>query len=206
MMWECTLEKLKILDYEKDYLVKGTRSPFSRVHFAIPSTNLASQFNEFISICAWLINLININTKNEVFKVDNYEDPSSSINKLLLALRTIDFRGSYPAQKLKIPHGESVCTILDFLADKALASRNFKFEAPIYKNQEEMEEGGDDDSDEDEILDEEDANFEEDTPFDEISRLEGSLDPSNKICIAQAGKFLFVFLFLSFYILSFFIF
>lgn len=189
MMWECTLEKLKILDYEKDYLSKGTKTAFSRVHFAIPSNNLATQFNDFISICAWLINLCNV---KEPFKVDSFEDPTSSINKLLLALRTLDFRGSFPAQKLKIPHGESVCTILDFLADKALSTRNFKFETPIYKNQEEMEEGGDDDSDDEEILDEEDGTFEEDTPFDEVSRLEGSLDPSHKICVAQAGKFIII--------------
>lgn len=188
MMWECTLERLKILNYEKDYLSKGTRNPFSRVHFAIPSTNLALQFTEFISICEWLINIINQNTKNEPFKIQKEDDPTSSINKLLLALRVINFTGTFSAPKLKIPHGEPVCTILDFLTDKALVARNFKFEAPIYKNQEEMEEAGDDDSEEDEILDEEDANFEEDTPFDELSRLEGSLDPSNKICIAQAGK------------------
>jgi hypothetical protein len=50
----------------------------------------------------------------------------------MLALRQLEFKSSFPSQKLKLAHGEAVCTVLDFLTDKALASKGFKWGTPIY--------------------------------------------------------------------------
>lgn len=129
-MWESSLEKLKILNYEKDYCKKFHKNPFSRVHFAIPGINSSHQFDDFVTVCSWLCT--EISRSSDLFHPEEFDDPNTIVNKLLLALRNLDFRSSFPAQKLKTAHGEPVCTVLEFLTDKALEVRGFQWAVPIY--------------------------------------------------------------------------
>ena len=127
-LWEGSLEKLKVLHYESGYLSKG-RKPFHRVHFVFPGANPGVQFDEFVDVCAWLCSLI---SRDDIFRRDQYDDPNTVVNKLLLALRGLGFDLSFPSQKLKTAHGEPVCAVLDFLCDKALAARSFDWKTPQY--------------------------------------------------------------------------
>jgi estrogen-related receptor beta like 1 len=129
-MWENALEKLKILNYERDYCKKLNKKPFSRVHFVIPGTNASHQFDDFVSICAWLCTAIS--RKTDTFKPEEFDDPNTIVNKLMLALRQFDFRASFPPQKLKTAHGEFICQVLEFLTDKALEELRFEYAAPMY--------------------------------------------------------------------------
>lgn len=136
LMWEGALEKLKILDYEISYCTAKGKKQFSRVHFVFPGANLSHQFDDFVDICTWLFGEI---TKDpNFFKREQFDDPNTVANKLILALRQLDFRMSFPAQKLKIANGEPVCSVLEFLTDKALSSRNFKWGQPIYLDSSEV--------------------------------------------------------------------
>jgi len=130
-MWESTLEKLKLLDYENNFCsaVRG-RMPFSRIHFVFPAANPSVQFDDFVDISAWLC--FEITRNQDLFKRDQFDDPNTVANKLMLALRQLDFRSTFPPTKLRSAHGEPVCTVLEFLTDKALASRKFRWTAPTY--------------------------------------------------------------------------
>ncbi len=127
-LWESALEKLKIMNYEKGYCGKG-RKQFHRVHFVYPGANAGVQFDEFVDLCAWLCSVI---SRDEIFRRDQFDDPNTIVNKLLLALRGLGFDLSFPSQKLKTAHGEPVCAVLNFLCDKALQSRKFKWGKPQY--------------------------------------------------------------------------
>lgn len=129
-MWEDSLERLKILNYEKEFCKKAMRKPFSRVHFVIPGSNPSHQFDDFVGICAFLC--LTITRKADTFKPEEFDDPNTVVNKLMLALRQLDFRSSFPPQKLKVAHGEPVCSVLDFLTEKALASVGFQWSVPMY--------------------------------------------------------------------------
>ena len=174
LMWENSLEKLKILNYEKEYCKKQNKKACSRVHFVLPSSNTSHQFDDFIGICAWLFSVIGgggtanmaSTTKgkagrntaaSELFRPEEFDDPNTIVNKLLLALRQVEFRASFPQQKLKAAHGESACTVLDFLTDKALTVVGFQWGVPVYSNNAELEqvEPDDDANDEDIAEDEE---------------------------------------------------
>ena len=99
-----------------------------------------------------------------------------------MALRQVDFRSSVPPQKLKVANGEPVCTVLDFLTDKALEAKGFQYASPSYASNEDIEQADvDDDEAEnaDIIEDDELGLIDEDIPFEEASRLEVSLDNSN---------------------------
>jgi estrogen-related receptor beta like 1 len=151
-MWEGSLEKLKLLNYEKDYCKRYNRKPFSQVHFAIPGINASHQLDDFTTICSWLCT--EITGKADTFKPDAKDDPNTVINKLLLALRQLEFRSSFPPQKLKVPHGEPVCTVLDFLTDKAIATRGFQWAQPVHISVDDVEQAqGNEDEEEDVIED-----------------------------------------------------
>lgn len=175
-MWERALEKLKILHYEAGYCNKGRR-PFSRVHFVYPGTNLGVQFDEFIDISAWLCSVISRNS--DLFKRDQFDDPNTVVNKLMLALRHLDFKGSFPSQKLRAANGEAVCTVLEFLADRALESRGYRWNPPAYTDTDETERIEVDDDADGEIEDEA-AQGAEDDAFEEVRNdiAEVSLDNS----------------------------
>jgi estrogen-related receptor beta like 1 len=137
-MWEGSLEKLKILNYERDYCKKLNRKFFNRVHFAVQGSNPIIQFDDFIGICTWLIS--DIKKKNDLFKKEEFDDPNIVVNKLIYALTKIDpeFRLPTPNQKLKAAYGEAVCTVLEFLTDKALGKRGFQWSNPIHVTNEEV--------------------------------------------------------------------
>lgn len=58
----------------------------------------------------------------------------------MLALRQLEFKSSFPSQKLKQAHGEAVCSVLEFLTDKALAAKGFKWGVPVYLEAGQVEE------------------------------------------------------------------
>lgn len=151
LMWESALEKLKLLDYEKEFCGPKHVSPFSRVHFVFPGANASHQFTDFVEICGWLCEIIGAD-----FEREQYDDPNTVVNKLMLALRSLGFNSNFPVQKLKVAHGEPVCAVLDFITDKALAERKFRWGQPKYDDADEVEQGGDDlDDDLDQGIDEE---------------------------------------------------
>lgn len=96
----------------------------------IPANNMNNQFEEFMDLCAWLCN--EITQDPGMFGRDGYDDPNTVANKLMLALRQLDCRLNFPAQKLRVPHGEVACSVLDFLTEKALLAKKLKWKQPIY--------------------------------------------------------------------------
>jgi estrogen-related receptor beta like 1 len=115
--------------------VQSSRKPFSRIHFVFPASNTGQQFEDFIKICSWLFTQITKDSK--AFQREEYDDPNTVLNKLMLALRQIECKLSFPVQKLKIPHGEAVCQVLDFLTEKALEANSHQWKKPEYPDKNE---------------------------------------------------------------------
>ena len=103
-----------------------------------PGKNLSQQFDDFIDICSWLCN--EISQQRDFFIREPYDDPNTVSNKLMLALRQLEFKSSFPSQKLKQAHGEAVCSVLEFLTDKALSAKGFKWGVPVYLEAGQVEE------------------------------------------------------------------
>lgn len=119
-----------MLHYEAGFCSQKGKKAFSRIHFVYPGKNSSQQFDDFVDICSWLC--VEISQQPDFFSRDPYDDPNTVANKLMLALRQLEFKSSFPSQKLKQGHGEAVCTVLEFLTDKALASKGFKWGVPVY--------------------------------------------------------------------------
>ncbi|GMH74795.1 hypothetical protein TL16_g06558 [Triparma laevis f. inornata] len=160
-MNEDFLDKLKLLNYESSF-----PRPLSRVHFSLPAPNASLQFQDFIDVVCYLIGRIKRDA--DFFKIDKYDDPNTSVNKMMLALRSLDYESEFPAAKLKAAHGDAVCSVLDFLTSKALDSDRFVFKMPKHNDSIEPEEMNPDDdalADDDEIEDEVEIKEEDDTMF-----------------------------------------
>jgi estrogen-related receptor beta like 1 len=132
LLWENSLERLKLLNYEKEYCERFNKKQFNRVHFVYPSSNTSHQFDEFVSLCSWMCG--EITKKKDTFKPDELDDPNTVINKLMLVLRQFDFRSTFSAQKLKNANGDAVCQVLDFLSEKLLGTTEFVWKSPTYQN------------------------------------------------------------------------
>jgi len=148
------LEICKILNYEVEFCAKEQLDPFTHTYFAIPAPNPGVQFKTFADTVLWLFKM-----SNNDFSLDKFDDPNTTVNKMMLALKTIGFQLDFPAGKLKQAHGEAVCSVLKFLAEKAMDERGIRWQRPVYSEEDYPEEAdADDDADVgDEVEDELDA-------------------------------------------------
>jgi len=163
---ERMLEKIKILDYETSFCTKHHTMPFSRTTFAMPAKNPSVQFQNFLDLTSWLA--AEATGDPETFRIDKFDDPNTSVNKMMLALRNLGFSLDFPVAKLKQGHGEATCNVLDFLADKALEARSFTWSAPLHEDAPELEEAEvDEEADLGEIEDEVGVVEEEEVMFTE---------------------------------------
>jgi estrogen-related receptor beta like 1 len=85
------------------------------------------QFQHFVSLCAWLLQQC-----RRPLPLDKYEDPTSSINKLIVTLRDAGMDIDFPPLKLRSAHGENVVKVLNFLCDLALVAKGFAFGKPVH--------------------------------------------------------------------------
>lgn len=158
-----------------------------RLQFAFVDKNPSMQFQLFIDLSAWLVTKI---TDDATFlRVDKFDDPNTAVNKLLMALRRLDFALDFPSSKLKQAHGDAACSVLDFLTEKAVA-KCFVFKPPEYPQEEDVEAEADDDADigdiDDDVLPDEDddamffdAPEEEDPAYEESHQiLKSQVDPA----------------------------
>lgn len=76
------MEKLKLLNYERNLLKDMKMKPLSRYYF-VKSFNPGEQFFMFTSICAWLIR----KTGREFEQPQEFHDPSKTIADIIKILQ-----------------------------------------------------------------------------------------------------------------------
>jgi estrogen-related receptor beta like 1 len=133
------MSRLRVLHYIRDFCKpKGIR-PFHNAYFALPSSNPSVQFDHFASLCEWVISIIR-NGDRSLFSVDQYDDPNTIVNKLLLALRQLGFNLEFTPSKLSTASGGKTCLVLDFLTEEAMRSTQWQWQQPEYDDDQVLEE------------------------------------------------------------------
>lgn len=128
------VDKLRLLNYEQDFVRPLNMKAMSRHYFAIP-TNPGEQFYMFTSLAAWLLRMAGRNFEQP----QEYDDPNATIASILSEVKRYNYSVDFPPSKLKQGCGEHCLYVLDRLADEALKSTNFKWGRPEYP-EEELEE------------------------------------------------------------------
>lgn len=135
-------DKLRLLDYDRNFLRKMNIKPISRHYFAV-ATNPGEQFYMFTSLAAWLLRTAGKNFEQP----QEYDDPNATISSILDEVRKFGHTIDFPPSKLKQGCGEHCIYILDRLADEALIATGFRWRRPEYPEKETEEENlVDDDS------------------------------------------------------------
>ncbi|KAK2822791.1 hypothetical protein Q5P01_022856 [Channa striata] len=139
VVMENLLDKLKLLNYEKEVLAKHNMRYLSR-HYFVSSPYLVSnpgeQFYMFTIIAAWLINVAG----RPFAEPQEYDEPNATVSNILAELRALGVKVDFPPSKLKSGSGEYVCLVLDRLADEALRKTGFSFKRPNYPTESTEEE------------------------------------------------------------------
>ncbi|XP_071480984.1 intraflagellar transport protein 57 homolog [Diadema antillarum] len=167
IVMEDLLDKLKLLNYEEEFLKELGFKPLSRHYFAI-ATNPGEQFYMFTSLSAWLIS----QSGRQFDRPQEYDDPNATIANILTEVRHLGAATDFPPNKLKTGHGEYCIYVLDKLADEALKKSSFKWGKPMYPEEETEEESTMDDDVELTLDKVEDGIAEEDIEEEEESFLD----------------------------------
>lgn len=83
-----------------------------------------------MSLCTFLLGLC-----KRPFAVDRYEDPTTTITRLVTEVRTMGMEVDFPPLKLRQAYGEYPCKVLDFLCDAALSVSGFRIQKPVYPDE-----------------------------------------------------------------------
>ncbi|KAJ8898051.1 hypothetical protein PR048_003411 [Dryococelus australis] len=129
------LDKLKILNYDVEFIRDLKMKSLNRYYFAV-QTNTGEQFFLFTSLAAWLIR----KTGRSFEQPQEYDDPNSTIAGILDNVRKTGTTVSFPPSKLKQGCGEHAIFVLNCLADAALKVTNFMWQKPEYPKDEEQDE------------------------------------------------------------------
>ena len=143
VIMEDLLDKLKLLDYELEFVSELKMRPLNRHYFVI-QTNPGEQFFMFTSLAAWLIR----KTGKQFPQPQEFDDPNTSISNILEQIRKMGAVIDFAPSKLKQGFGEQAIFVLDRLADEALRVIQFKWNTPIRPTNQGLDDEEIDDDDE----------------------------------------------------------
>ena len=151
MVMEDILEKLKLLNYEQEFLSQYGHKPISRTYFAATGS-AGEQFFVFSHLLSWLLKICG--RKFEAPMED--DDPNAVISNIISEIRALGLSTDFPPSRLKGGSGDEVCYILNQVTSKALEASRFTWRRPEHKEESSAEETVEDDMMEDEIHPEDD--------------------------------------------------
>ena len=100
IIMEELLDKLKLLDYEREFTLEMRMRPLNR-HYFVLQTNPGEQFFVFSSLAAWLIRKTGKNFESP----QEFDDPNSTIANILDHVRRLGVTIDFAPSKLKQGYG-----------------------------------------------------------------------------------------------------
>merc|ERR1712018_992779 len=126
VVMEDLLDKLKLLNYEEEFVQELKMRPLNR-HYFVLQTNPGEQFYLFTSLAAWLIR----KTGRKFDPPQEFDDPNTTITNILDNVRQLGVSIDFAPSKLKQGFGEQAIFVLDRLSDEALKAAQFHWSNPI---------------------------------------------------------------------------
>jgi estrogen-related receptor beta like 1 len=126
VVMEDLLDKLKLLNYEEEFVRELKMRPLNR-HYFVLQTNPGEQFFLFTSLAAWLIR----KADRRMDPPQEFDDPNMTITNILDQARQIGVAIDFAPSKLKQGYGEQAIYVLDRLADEALRVTSFQWGRPM---------------------------------------------------------------------------
>ena len=128
---------LQLLDYENQFCKDRGLKPMARCFFGV-ALNQHEQFMYFVALAQWLFERCGTKTSGW----NQYDDPGTVTNNLVIDAKKAGVPINFPATKLKAGWGDAVCSVLLHLSMKALEAARFKFKKPVIPEDDEGDDGG----------------------------------------------------------------
>ena len=112
--------------------------PLSRCYFGT-QINQSEQFMYFVQLTQWLLELCGARSSGW----NQYDDPGTVTNNIVIDLKNLGIVLNFPATKLKSGNGDAVVQALYELSQMALQAKRFKWRKPIIPEDDEDEGQGD---------------------------------------------------------------
>lgn len=119
------MDKLKLLDYERQLLRPMNLKPLPRHYFA-KSANVGEQFYVFQSLCAWLVR----RTGRDFEQPQEFHDPSQTMAALQRHLAELNVSTDFATSQLMRGAGLVCVHVLDALATLALNVQQARLDGP----------------------------------------------------------------------------
>ncbi|XP_057672450.1 intraflagellar transport protein 57 homolog isoform X1 [Diorhabda carinulata] len=174
---EDLLDKLKLLNYESEFLSGLKIKPIHKFYFAV-TKNPGEQFYLFSILAAWLIR----KNGRPFEQPQEFDDPNETVDRILNEVKENGMVVDFSPNKIKQGVGEYVVAILDYLANIALTKNNIILKKPKLPEEKEEETEIIDDESEinlDKIEEEMIAAYSDDSDEENIFRLD-ELKPIKK--------------------------
>ena len=147
LVMEDLLDKLKLLDYDIEFVSDLKMRPLNR-HYFVLQTNPGEQFFVFSSLCSWLVR-----KSGQAFdQPQEYDDPNTTIANILQHVRSLGVVIDFAPSKLKQGYGEHAIFVLDRLTDEALRCSKWQWRRPVPPSNSGLEDLDDVESDDEIIL------------------------------------------------------
>uniref|UniRef100_A0A0N5B089 Intraflagellar transport protein 57 homolog n=1 Tax=Syphacia muris TaxID=451379 RepID=A0A0N5B089_9BILA len=121
---ERVIEKLKILNYEKDYVNLSTSFRTVPRHYFASSTNPGEQFFLFTTICGWLIKKF---LRSDFPIPQELDEPNTTLSNIVNELKNAGVTVDIIINRLKSGSGSYCVYVLDKLTDLALMKSGFRW-------------------------------------------------------------------------------
>eukprot|EP00055_Hartaetosiga_balthica_P014701 m.82362 g.82362 ORF g.82362 m.82362 type:complete len:425 (-) comp8666_c0_seq5:1739-3013(-) len=128
---EAVFDKLKLLNYDKDFCKSYHMSPINPYYFAFKHDS-NEQLWYFGSLLCWLLSL----SKIKYAAPEQYDDPSTILSTATSQLKNAGIPNEFSQSTLRQGFGEEICHILNLAAQKALKSKHWAWAAPVHKHEE----------------------------------------------------------------------
>jgi len=177
-------DNLQFLNYEVEFDPISRKLPFlTPYYFAIQGKSSLEQFTYFSSLCIWMMKQY---FDNPIEIPSDYDVPTTVADNLIINLPSVGFKINFAPTKLVPGYGLPICTILEGLTRKTISKLQispspFRIIAGVGGNDDEIETRGDDDEDNEAVLDEAiDIQDEMDTQQDNVM-MDFSRDSRSKV-------------------------
>lgn len=162
MVMEDIAEKLKLLNYEEEFVSRRGQRPIPRTYFAVAGSP-GEQFFVFSNLLSWLLGLCGTHFEPPM----EDDDPNAVISNIISEIRSLGLTTDFPPSRLKSGCGDEVCYIINQLCSKALESTKFSWARPEYMEEDVQEDNIEEEQPEELIEDEGiDEDYEEEIMID----------------------------------------
>uniref|UniRef100_A0AC34QFU9 Uncharacterized protein n=1 Tax=Panagrolaimus sp. JU765 TaxID=591449 RepID=A0AC34QFU9_9BILA len=122
---EAILERLQLLNYEKEFVTQNDSFKTISRHYFVKSTNAGEQFFLFTNLSVWLMKKCG---ESALDYPQEFDDPNATISKILAVLKVEEIPVDYSISAIKKGSGPACLHILNELSKLAVKKNNFAFD------------------------------------------------------------------------------